>query len=31
MSRQPRDRVGDFQLTMHWSNGSITPYNLYDG
>ena len=22
---------GDFQLTMHWSNGGITPYNLYDG
>ena len=22
---------GDFQLTMHWSNGGITPYNMYDG
>jgi peptide/nickel transport system substrate-binding protein len=22
---------GDFQLTMHWSNGGLTPYNLYDG
>jgi peptide/nickel transport system substrate-binding protein len=22
---------GDFQLTMHWSNGGITPYNLYEG
>jgi peptide/nickel transport system substrate-binding protein len=22
---------GDFQLTMHWSNGGLTPYNMYDG
>ena len=22
---------GDFQLTLHWSNGGITPYNLYNG
>jgi peptide/nickel transport system substrate-binding protein len=22
---------GDFQLTEHWSNGGITPYNMYDG
>jgi peptide/nickel transport system substrate-binding protein len=22
---------GDFQLTMHWSNGGITPYNMYQG
>jgi peptide/nickel transport system substrate-binding protein len=22
---------GDFQLTSHWSNGGLTPYNLYDG
>jgi peptide/nickel transport system substrate-binding protein len=22
---------GDFQLTSHWSNGGITPYNMYDG
>jgi peptide/nickel transport system substrate-binding protein len=22
---------GNFQLTSHWSNGGITPYNLYDG
>jgi peptide/nickel transport system substrate-binding protein len=22
---------GDFQLTLHWSNGGITPYNMYDG
>jgi len=22
---------GDFQLTMHWSNGGITPYNMYLG
>jgi peptide/nickel transport system substrate-binding protein len=22
---------GDFQLTMHWSNGGITPYNEYQG
>ncbi len=21
---------GNFQLTMHWSNGGITPYNMYD-
>jgi peptide/nickel transport system substrate-binding protein len=21
---------GDFQLTMHWANGGITPYNMYD-
>ena len=21
----------NFQLTMHWSNGGITPYNMYDG
>ena len=21
---------GDFQLTMHWGNGGITPYNMYD-
>jgi len=21
---------GDFQLTMHWSNNGLTPYNLYD-
>jgi peptide/nickel transport system substrate-binding protein len=23
--------AGDFQLTLHWSNNGITPYNLYDG
>jgi peptide/nickel transport system substrate-binding protein len=23
--------VGNFQLTMHWSNGGITPYNMYQG
>ncbi len=23
--------AGTFQLTMHWSNGGITPYNMYDG
>ena len=23
--------AGNFQLTMHWSNGGITPYNMYDG
>jgi peptide/nickel transport system substrate-binding protein len=22
---------GDFQATLHWSNGGITPYNMYDG
>jgi peptide/nickel transport system substrate-binding protein len=22
---------GDFSLTMHWSNGGITPYNMYEG
>jgi peptide/nickel transport system substrate-binding protein len=22
---------GDFELTMHWSNGGLTPYNMYDG
>ncbi len=22
---------GDFQLTMHWSNGGLTPYNEFDG
>jgi peptide/nickel transport system substrate-binding protein len=22
---------GNFQLTSHWSNGGITPYNMYDG
>jgi|SRR5579875_1554134 len=22
---------GDFQATIHWSNGGITPYNMYDG
>jgi peptide/nickel transport system substrate-binding protein len=22
---------GNFELTMHWSNGGITPYNMYDG
>jgi peptide/nickel transport system substrate-binding protein len=22
---------GDFQLTMHWANGGLTPYNMYDG
>jgi peptide/nickel transport system substrate-binding protein len=22
---------GDFQMTEHWSNGGITPYNMYDG
>jgi peptide/nickel transport system substrate-binding protein len=22
---------GDFQLTSHWSNGWLTPYNMYDG
>jgi len=22
---------GNFQLTSHWSNGGITPYNMYEG
>jgi peptide/nickel transport system substrate-binding protein len=22
---------GNFQMTEHWSNGGITPYNMYDG
>jgi len=22
---------GQFQLTSHWSNGGLTPYNMYDG
>jgi peptide/nickel transport system substrate-binding protein len=22
---------GNFQLTSHWSNGGLTPYNMYDG
>ena len=22
---------GDFDMTEHWSNGGITPYNMYDG
>ncbi len=22
---------GDFQMTSHWSNGGITPYQMYDG
>jgi peptide/nickel transport system substrate-binding protein len=22
---------GNFQITLHWGNGGITPYNLYDG
>jgi len=22
---------GDFQMTSHWSNGGLTPYNMYDG
>jgi peptide/nickel transport system substrate-binding protein len=22
---------GDFDLTMHWSNGGLTPYNMYNG
>jgi peptide/nickel transport system substrate-binding protein len=22
---------GDFQLTMHWGNGGLSPYNMYDG
>ena len=22
---------GDFDMTMHWSNGGLTPYNMYDG
>ncbi len=23
--------AGNFQLTMHWSNGGLTPYNMYEG
>ena len=23
--------AGNFQLTMHWSNGGLTPYNMYAG
>src|SRR6266446_5501381 len=23
--------AGNFELTMHWSNGGITPYNMYNG
>ncbi len=23
--------AGNFQLTMHWSNGGLTPYNMYQG
>jgi len=23
--------AGNFQLTMHWSNGGITPFNMYNG
>jgi peptide/nickel transport system substrate-binding protein len=23
--------TGNFQLTMHWSNGGLTPYNMYEG
>jgi peptide/nickel transport system substrate-binding protein len=23
--------TGDFQMTEHWGNGGVTPYNLYDG
>jgi len=23
--------TGDFQMTEHWSNGGITPYNMYEG
>jgi peptide/nickel transport system substrate-binding protein len=23
--------TGNFQLTIHWSNGAFTPYNLYSG
>ncbi len=22
---------GDFDMTMHWSNGGLTPYNMYEG
>ncbi|HYK31658.1 MAG TPA: ABC transporter substrate-binding protein [Streptosporangiaceae bacterium] len=22
---------GNFQMTMHWSNSGLTPYNMYDG
>jgi peptide/nickel transport system substrate-binding protein len=22
---------GDFSMTEHWSNGGVTPYNMYDG
>jgi peptide/nickel transport system substrate-binding protein len=22
---------GDFEMTMHWSNGGLTPYNMYEG
>ncbi len=22
---------GNFEMTMHWSNGGLTPYNMYDG
>ncbi len=22
---------GNFQMTMHWSNGGLTPYNMYEG
>jgi peptide/nickel transport system substrate-binding protein len=22
---------GDFQMTSHWSNSGVTPYNMYDG
>ena len=22
---------GDFQVTEHWSNGGLTPYNMYNG
>jgi peptide/nickel transport system substrate-binding protein len=22
---------GDFQMTLHWSNGGLTPYNMYNG
>ena len=22
---------GNFELTMHWSNGGLTPYNMYEG
>jgi|HubBroStandDraft_1064217.scaffolds.fasta_scaffold03978_6 peptide/nickel transport system substrate-binding protein len=22
---------GDFELTQHWSNGGLTPFNMYDG